>query len=423
MKKSYVKFEISGSGREKLLSFLIGRGVALWDINGDEEFVTAKCSPVMYDSVRAAAQNFDYADTRMRERRGTLVRIFETAFARPGILAGLILFFALAAMFQHLILDIDIVGPYEPETRTTVKVSQDEKEHILHELSLYGVKKGKPAHFHRDKAENFILYKIPALAWINIERTGARITVRVSDIADGGDSENTGTPANITAARGGIITEIEVYRGRGLYKAGDGVPENAVIVSGVVDGFVSKDPHTNEEVQTNDVMYTRAQAKVIAVCEVSETFWRPYVSERVIHDTGVKNGKPAITRRFINTAAGSFKLSEKGGAGIPEKNISQTSENTSRPRIIGFPLPLTVTDRVYSATTVIKTVLSAEDVQRELAEISDRYKNEILINPGRGTQVMSETVKYMPDDDGITAYVTYTVREDIGQTRDILVAG
>lgn len=435
MKKGFTEFKITGSGREKLLSYLISRSVALWDIDsgvdgaiGGGEYISAKCSPLMYDTVKTAAGLFEYAQVSVSKRRGAFFRLSEIIFARPGIAVGLLVFALITAVFQNIILDINIVGTYDPETLTEAKIPLEKQERILRELSAYGVKKGTPAHFHRDKAETYILYKLPSLSWVNIERAGARITMRVNDVIDSGEDSSGGTQsasgapaANVTAARSGVITEMEVYRGRPLYKVGDGVAENSVLVTGIMDGFTSKDPpaglpsHTNADVSNDKIVYTRAQAKITAVCEVSETFRMPYVSERVLH------GSDTMRRTELDTAAGSFKIGFFGGERLPENMSVMVSQSVKRPDIFGFPMPFTLTEKKFTSSSIIKTVGSPEDVLRELTEVIERYKTEILTNPDRETQVLSDSVTCIPDNDGVTAHVTFTIKENIAETQNITI--
>ena len=100
-------------------------------------------------------------------------------------------------------------------------------ERILWVLEEYGIKFGVPADaVDLNAVKNQVLAQLPELGWITINTEGASAEVVVRERAEKPAISRASGPANVTAKKSGLITEVEVtggspagsegqYRGKG----------------------------------------------------------------------------------------------------------------------------------------------------------------------------------------------------------------
>lgn len=147
--------------------------------------------------------------------------IFKEVKKRKMLVAGGVMFVAVLNLLLSYIWFVDIVGMKSVP-------AQQIKEVLYQE----GLKPGRLKDgIDPKKIENQLLLSIPEIAWVSVTFTGTRTVVEIVEktmpkAMDKG-------PANIIAAKDGVITEIIALAGEKVVKKGDTVKKGDLLIKGV----------------------------------------------------------------------------------------------------------------------------------------------------------------------------------------------
>lgn len=117
-----------------------------------------------------------------------------------------------------------------------VRVTENDTEipdaEILRVLERQGVRRGAfyPG-FHADLIRSRALSELPELCWLAVNVRNGRANVEVRAAVPAPELWDPRKAADVTAARGGVITDLVVLEGTPLVKRGDAVLPNQVLVS------------------------------------------------------------------------------------------------------------------------------------------------------------------------------------------------
>ena len=150
---------------------------------------------------------------------------------RKMLVVGGIVFIMLLNILMSYIWFVDIVG------MSSVPVHQI-KEVVYGQGLKPGVLKDS---IHAKRIENQILLNIPEVAWVSVTFTGTRAVVEIVEktMPKGVDK----VPANIIAAKDGVVTDIIALAGQSVVKKGDTVKSGDVLIAGLA--YNSKEPGAN----------------------------------------------------------------------------------------------------------------------------------------------------------------------------------
>lgn len=157
-----------------------------------------------------------YTVTKCRSVR--LKRLADALARRPGILAGVLLFFALGFCSNFFVLDIRVEGSGARYEERAVEIL---RENGLQAFAPFGEDKAAKA-----GAE---LLGLPGIVFAQVQKSGCIVTVTLEE------SEETPVPvrqSDLKASADGEMEEITVLRGTALVKAGDAVEEGQTLVGG-----------------------------------------------------------------------------------------------------------------------------------------------------------------------------------------------
>ena len=147
-----------------------------------------------------------------------LKRLADALARRPGILAGVLLFFALGFCSNLFVLDIRVEGSGARYEERAVEIL---RENGLQAFAPFGEDKAAKA-----GAE---LLGLPGIVFAQVQKSGCIVTVTLEE------SEETPVPvrqSDLKAPADGEVEEITVLRGTALVKAGDAVEEGQTLVGG-----------------------------------------------------------------------------------------------------------------------------------------------------------------------------------------------
>ena len=111
-----------------------------------------------------------------------------------------------------------------------------------------------------EEFKNKLVNLLPEICWAGVEFRGGIATVTVREQEVRPQIRDQRTPANVVAARDGIITSMNVLGGQALCQVGQGVLEGELLVS----GFVDCETHT-QVTQADAEIYALTQRTLTAV--------------------------------------------------------------------------------------------------------------------------------------------------------------
>lgn len=216
----YIRYRVEGLNRNNLINSLKKNGITLYKIAEKGTKVTEfSISAADKQKFFAITENLCYNITRIREY-GFLYPIIRL-FGSAGLIIGALLFFAVAAVADKAVLQVDYYG--------SGAVYKEEADAVLYSL---GIKKFS---FVTDSdlrtAETEILKSTDRFSFAALKKHGARLKVNLVLSPETSGIIDTSRKA-ITAPVGGVVESVKVYRGTALVAAGDTVEAGAVLVEG-----------------------------------------------------------------------------------------------------------------------------------------------------------------------------------------------
>ncbi len=337
------------------------------------------CFLLLYREARrfdaaAAASNIPFAT---RVPRG-LPRLFASLRARPGMIAGIVLATLLLVLAPLFAWEVEIVGNERIST-----------EELAGELCAAGLYRG--VFLPRLDAEGVATALRQgdarvAYATVNVSGTVVRVQIREGEP----EPDNTPRlPANLVAARDGVVTMPLVYEGECLVREGDVVRAGQILASGVRD------------TQNHGYRVTRAAGQVLARTTYTYTVRVPFSDTEKAY-TGQE--KYEVTLFFFNRARKVFKNT---GNTDTECDIIEKIQWFTLPSGKRLPFGIAVvTHRAFTRVGVTHTALAAR-------EIAAARLAEALAADSAGRTLLSRTVETHVDSEAITLVCTVVCEEDI----------
>ena len=383
MKKSYVKFSLIGAYCEELISAAINDNIKIYDLKNDGNIIYGKTALYNYKRLAVYARQYK---VRMRqvEKKGLAIRIMPYK-KRFGLGLGILFYAGIIVFCSSFVWDIRISG------NTTVSDTL-----LLETLAENGIKAGALNDTLKCKNTEFkTLLAIDKLAWISIENEGSRIYVKVSERLDEeAESVPIGTPCNVIASKSGVIVETQVYRGTMLCSVGSGVAEGDIIVSGVVnDG-------------AGNLSYNHANALIIADYKETASFFIPFTETKTVNTGNVRE------KEYIQFF--SFTLPTENIT-AQENWIYKTEDHLVT--VLGIQMPWKIRKVIATETKEIEVTHTVDRVKELLLEEKAIYEKNYFSD----AEILDAEIQYISDDDGITMEVTYTLRGNIAQLKEISI--
>lgn len=307
---------------------------------------------------------------------------------RYGILAGVLVAITLVALSRLFVWDIDVTGN---ESITSAQVKEL--------LAGYGFEVGTyiPS-INTDKIENRLLIDSDKISWISINLIGNVAEVQIREYAEADVNENTDKPANLVAAKAGLVREVRIQRGNVVVGAGKYVEKGELLVSGLFDSNIL------------GFRYTRAAGKVYAET-VSEYYIEiPYEYDGIVY-TGVEYCDKYLN--FFDFSINISKNSRKDDALYDKIDIV---ENYSLPDGTLTPFELrTVKYSEYENKTLRRTEREAEELA--YFELSQR-----LSEFAEDSVMLKKTVASRVGDKSFSLRCVVVALEDIASVSEFEVA-
>lgn len=218
--RGYVKVEIKGRLKERIINGCVRKNVFMWNIKTDDEKVCFNIRRCDIDRVKEAA---DGAEFNIKDKCG-LPYIFGRFKSRYALFSGILVFAVLTVFLSSLVWRINIKGCNVTDVRDIENILADN-----------GVKKWS---FKKIVDEDYLEMKImnglDTLSWINIDVKGTNVNVKVKErraIPEMVSDE----PADLVASKDGVIHALRVKNGEEAVAVGDTVVKGQLLVSALVE--------------------------------------------------------------------------------------------------------------------------------------------------------------------------------------------
>lgn len=250
--KAVVTIQITGAYPGDLINRLAEAKVSFWDLVKEDELTwritmfAGDYKKIMIHAKRSMCR----VHILKREGLPFFTRKFKK---RTALLAGLTLVLIAVAVLPKYI------WYFEVEGNETVPDQQ-----IIRALNEAGVSVGTYGPSIRGVAvKNKVLPNLPELSWLTINVSGGKATVVVRERIEKPEILNESIKSDLVADKTGIITKVEVLRGRSLVAVGQTVLAGDLLVSGEI-------PHENnintvQTVRSMGEIYARTWYKLTAV--------------------------------------------------------------------------------------------------------------------------------------------------------------
>lgn len=240
--------------------------------------------------------------------------------------------------------------------------------------------------------ENLLQLNIDGISWVGIHRTGSRIVVEVTERVEKPDMVLDRIPCNVVAAHSAVLTSVSVLSGSQMHSAGDYVPEGTLLISGVVTG---------EDGLTS--LY-HAMGSITGTYTEEVTFTAPEETEEWL-----PTGRGSVRRR-LRFFGLEIPISP------PHKDFDSFTAETGEDMLSfsGKALPVGIITERHTETALSARHYTPEEQQDILMQKIFVYEKNFLSGD---TEILSREI---PEIEGETVTVKYTLNGEIGQTREIL---
>ncbi len=279
-----------GRGCERLLTYLINKNIAFWDMKNVDTRIFFRVKPYYKSTVLSAARELKLSPGEMTAMNMGLPFILLRYKFRFGMIIGTLAGVFLIIYSTMFVWKIDISG--------NVKLNSSQIAEMLEKQGFYEGTFLPDVNLKR--IETAVMVENKDIAFISIYMKGTNAKVQVNERVLPGEREDLSIPKNLIASHPGQILKLEVVSGEIVVKRGQAVEEGQLLVSGVIDS------------NTVGFRVKSAAGKVLASTIHNVEFKIP-LKQNEKHYTGreIKRKSIKILGKYINFFVNSGNLYEK----------------------------------------------------------------------------------------------------------------
>lgn len=387
--RGYVEWRITGAFPERMLNLCAQNRLRFWHLRREDEIsFTFRTALSDRARVRELATR-TMCDAQELARRG-LGAAGLSLRKRWGFLLGLAFCLMAVAVFSRFVLVVEVTG------NETVSDAV-----ILSQLRCLGLKPGVygPG-IERKQITNRALIALPELSYMAINIHGTRAVVQVREAVKAPELLKERVPADVAACADGIIVDIRVDAGRGLFKVGDIVAEGEVLISGTLD---LQEP----EGGTVDL----GSLVVRAAGSVRARTWRTLEEAVPLTVAGKRYTGEEKTRYSLQILWGHMDFFKNSS--ISYTRYDKITDNRML-TVLGRELPFGLTAVTYREYTLEQTPLDVDAAEERLKQVLLRRLAD-LMDANDGIVLRSDLVTRMAGD-MLTVTLLAECEEEIGRT-------
>lgn len=242
--------------------------------------------------------------------------------------------------------------------------------------------------------KNQVLADIPELEFITINTQGPFATVLVRQRNEKPKNMNASAPANLVAAKEGIIEAVTVTGGSAQVKPGDVVTRGQLLISGV----------TNLD---KILLLTRGEGEVIARTFIRKT--------ALLGNTQSKKQYTGREKTYFSITFGKNTINFYKTSGISYDNYDRMTVRKPLTLPGGYTLPVSVNVISIREYTLCQVPLDETSAEAQLSEAVRRDTQEGLL----GGMILETRTRLEQDGDAFYLSGILECREDIGQLVEI----
>ncbi len=303
---------------------------------------------------------------------------------RFGVAAGILIALAVIFYFSNVITHIEITG-----------CETVEADVVGAALANCGIEQGAfiPS-IDFDSCERKILLAIDDIAWVGIRHSAGRVVVDIHEMVEAPLMLDENTPCNIVAAYDAQIVDISVLEGVPCVQRGYTVKKGDILISGVQEGIKGL------------TTVKHSLGSVVGIYNLSVSFEQELSSL-------VRVETDSITQKnVLNVLSLEIPL-YFNGVEFADYNL-KTSERQLY--LFGKRLPICINENEYIECGYIEKVYDEQQAQALLYEQKQRYEENFLEN----TEILSQKVNIIIDENKAVAQIFYTLKGEIGEKNEIL---
>ncbi len=303
--------------------------------------------------------------------------------ARYCLIAGIIISIALAFFASSRVWFVKVRG--------CQRVSE---ESVLNILESCGLKWGASVSGEElDEMEKRLMQELPDISWAGISRRGVNIYAYIKENSELPESTPVNKPADVIAAKDGVVEKVTVLQGRAVVTQGQTVRAGDVLISG--------------ELVYQDLPYQY----VYALGSVQARIW--YSGEKKIplkQLQTVRTGNKAVVRKMRVFGQEIFLDGENP--------FAQYETEESEQDVMNLGIPVTIITQTYYETQTREYSIT----QEEALELG---KSELELDLSKSIPQDAEilktqsSVKMVEGENAVTVSVFIETLEQIGQTKEI----
>lgn len=374
------RLRVSGARPERMLNLLARYGIWFSQMERTDEL--SLCFTVLQRDLRrvqrlAADAYFD-AEVLRHSGLPTLARRVKRRFALYIMPPLCVLSVLVLSLF---IWEIEISG------NETISDAQ-----ILSVLDEHGIRVGSfGLCIDRELLRDKVISVLPKISWMTVNVKGCRAEVIIRERVDPPEIVDMGSPADMIAARTGLICEMSVFEGAAQAQKGDTVLQGELLISGTMPSLSGK----TRLVRSLGVIKARTWY------EISEKMPLEYISKRYTGETKTKK----------SLIIGNYRLNLylNGGISLDACDKIIKRERLSLPG--GILLPIETVSAEYREYIPETVRMSEEDIETILkARLTQRLSEQ---TKGEPIALEFETCS---DGEFVTVTLHAECMEDIGLT-------
>jgi len=389
----YLLVRASGEHVERFLNLLVSQGVQTWGVRRHEKGVVLFLSVGAFRGIRPTARQ---THTRVHIVQRIGLPFFLRQFRhRRMLVAGALLSAVTLYILSSFIWFIELNGL---ETLTPGQV--------LGEAAEYGIAPGKLRRFARiEDFEYELPMKVKKVAWVGVSTLGTKVTIEVIEqTLPPGDAVRPREPADVVAAKAGLITEILVLAGRGLVEKGDTVTAGQRLISGIVQASEAGGEQTGEA--------SGGELRVQARGRVKARVWYEAYAEAPIMQIIAKRTGATYVRRMIRL--GAEEIMVRGRSPVPFERYEVERQTRELIPWRKGTLPVEVITLRYHEVVHIRRWVGAEEAANQAAQ---EARERLAVQVPRDAEVQHVTREVVSQHEGVVGVrVIVETIEDIGVT-------
>jgi len=378
--RGYVTFEINSLYSNEFLNFCANNNIDLFSTKIIDKKLISNC--LVSDYKKTSKVRISGLKKKIVKRHG--VRFFTNRYKkRIGLSVGFILMTLFLIILSGNIWQIDISG--------NERLSDNVILNTLEECGFsLGVSKSK---LNISEIENEMMMKLVDLSRISINLDGSYANIIVKERQMVPPYEDKSKPSNLIASNDGIITKMEIVKGKPVALEGSGVKKGQLLVAGLYND------------KKDNIILEHSSGKVTAQVEISKTFSISYSSEKEI---GKEEKNFYTLKAFeINMPLYIYKK--------PNEKVWIKQEKNTQLNILGLKFPFYIIEENYTKPRKANIKISKNEAKEKVIEEILHFEAQEF----ESGEIVKKHVTWKSDNEKCVAQVDYEVLLDIAQQQYI----